>query len=204
MLLRLCVFFLGLGCISFGVALTSKALLGATPIAAIPYSLSFIFPSLSFGIWVIIFNLTLIALEWLMLRGKIRVWTILLQSFLACTFGFCVDGSMFALAGMDPHSYPIRLLWVAGGALSIACGAFLTIRTNIAVLPGDAFVLALAAVSARDFGRLRMLSDLGMSITAILLCWFILNDLTGVREGTLLSSLLTSPIIRLLMRFSKK
>lgn len=204
MIFRFLIFFLGLGCIAFGVAVTSKALLGTTPIAAIPYSMSLIFPSLSFGTWVIIFNISLVGLEWLLLRGRIRVWTILLQAFLACTFGSCVDLSMFALLGIDPHSYWMRVLWVCGGSLILASGVFLTLRSNIAVLPADGFVLALATVSARDFARLRLLSDICMSICALLLCWFVLNDLAGVREGTILASLLTSPIVRLLMRIGSK
>ncbi|MDE7240697.1 DUF6198 family protein [Desulfovibrio sp.] len=201
--LRLLVFFVGLGCVAFGVAVTTKALLGTTPIAALPYSLSLIFPSVSFGACVIGFNLALIAAEWALLRSRIRFWAIFLQAFLACIFGTCVDGSMFALLGWDPHTYLTRVLWVAGGSMLIGVGAFLTIRANIAVLPYDAFVLALAAVTAKDFGRLRMLCDVVMSLSALLLCWIVLNDLAGVREGTILASLLTSPMIRLLMRFTK-
>lgn len=204
MTLRFLIFFLGLGCIAFGVAVTSKALLGTTPIAAIPYSMSLIFPSLSFGNWVIIFNLSLLGLEWLLLRGKIRFWTILLQAFLTCTFGSCVDLSMFALLGVDPHTYWMRVLWVCGGSLILASGVFLTLKSNIAVLPGDGFILALAAVTAKNFARLRLLSDLGMSVCALLLCWFVLEDLAGVREGTILASLLTSPMVRLLMRIGNR
>ena len=149
------------------------------------------------------FNLLLIVAEWALLRSRIRFWAIFLQAFLACIFGSCVDGSMFVLLGWDPHSYPARVLWVAGGSLLIGTGAFLTIRANIAVLPYDAFVLALAAVSAKDFGRLRMVCDVCMSVSALLLCWLVLDDLAGVREGTILASLLTSPVIRLLMRLTK-
>ena len=201
--LRLLVFFAGLGCVAFGVAVTTKALLGTTPIAAFPYSMSLIFPSVSFGTCVIAFNLALITAEWALLRGRLRFWALILQAFLTCIFGTCVDGSMFVLLGLDPHSYLARVLWVAGGSLLIGVGAFLTIRANIAVLPYDAFVLALATVSAKDFGRLRMLCDVLMSVAALLLCWLVLDDLAGVREGTILASLLTSPTIRLLMRFAK-
>ncbi|MBD5558464.1 MAG: hypothetical protein HDQ92_07985 [Desulfovibrio sp.] len=200
---RLLMFFAGLGCIAFGVAVTTKSLLGTTPIAAIPYSMSLIFPSISFGACVIGFNLALIAAEWALLRSRIRFWAIFLQAFLACIFGSCVDLSMLALTGLDPVSYAARALWVAVGSVLIGVGAFLTIRANVAVLPYDAFVLALAAVSAKDFGRLRMICDVVVSLGALLLCWLVLNDLAGVREGTILASLLTSPVIRLLMRFAR-
>ena len=201
---RLLVFFTGLGCVAFGVAVTTKALLGTTPIAAIPYSMSLIFPSVSFGACVIGFNLLLIVAEWALLRGRIRFWSIFLQAVLACIFGTCVDGSMLVLLGLDPHTYAARVLWVAGGSLLIGIGAFLTIRANIAVLPYDAFILAVATVSAKEFGRLRMLCDMCTSVFALLLCWLVLDDLAGVREGTILASLLTSPVIRLLMRLTNR
>ena len=201
--LRLLVFFLGFGCVAFGVAVTTKALLGTTPITAIPYSMSLIFPFVSFGTCVIAFNLALVAAEWALLRGRIRFWAILLQAFLTCIFGSCVDLSMFVLLGLDPHSYLARVLWVAVGSVLLGTGAFLTIRANIAVLPYDGFVLALATVSAKDFGRLRMICDIVFSLVALLLCWLVLDDLAGVREGTILASLLTSPTVRLLMRFAK-
>ena len=74
----------------------------------------------------------------------------------------------------------------------------------MAVLPYDGFVLALATVSAKDFARLRMIWDIVFSLVALLLCWLVLDDLAGVREGTILASLLTSPTIRLLMRLSRR
>ena len=201
---RLLMFVVGLGCVAFGVAVTTKALLGTTPIAAVPYSLSLFFPSVSFGTCVIAFNLALVAVEWALLRGRIRFWAILLQAFLTCIFGSCVDLSMLALTGLDPVSYAARALWVAVGSVLIGVGAFLTIRANVAVLPYDGFVLALATVSAKDFARLRMIWDIVFSLVALLLCWLVLDDLAGVREGTILASLLTSPTIRLLMRLSRR
>ena len=60
---RYIVFFLGLLTTSFGVAFVTKATLGTSPIAAIPYSLSLILPVLSLGTWVVLFNLLLIVIQ---------------------------------------------------------------------------------------------------------------------------------------------
>ena len=70
--------------------------------------MSLFFPSVSFGTCVIAFNLALVAAEWALLRGRIRFWAILLQAFLTCIFGSCVDLSMLALTGLDPVSYAAR------------------------------------------------------------------------------------------------
>ena len=60
---RYIVFFMGLLTTSFGVAFVTKATLGTSPIAAIPYSLSLILPVLSLGTWVVLFNLLLIVFQ---------------------------------------------------------------------------------------------------------------------------------------------
>ena len=57
---RYFIFFIGLFFNAFGVAFTTKALLGASPIAAIPYTLSLIFPRFTMGNYVIVFNILLI------------------------------------------------------------------------------------------------------------------------------------------------
>lgn len=201
--LRVAVFMCGLTCIAFGVAVTSRASLGVTPIAAIPFSLSAVFPSLSFGMWVIAFNLALIAGEVLLLRGRARLPTIITQAFLTCVFGTCVDISLLALGGLAPHGYAQCVAWVVCGSLILGTGVFLTIRSNVAVLPGDGITMAAAAVFARDFGRIRMLSDILMAVTGLAICWLALDDLVGVREGTVIASLITSPFVRLLLRLGR-
>ena len=60
----------GLILISFGVALTTKAGLGTSPISAIPYSLSLIIPGLSMGTWLILFSIALVLIEIILLKGK--------------------------------------------------------------------------------------------------------------------------------------
>lgn len=199
----LAIFLAGLFLISLGVAVTAKALLGATPIAAIPYSLSLLFPVFSFGVWVMAFNLFLLILEFFLLRGAVRLRVLATQGALALCLGTCVDFSMFMLLGLEPRGYWQQLLWVGAGTAILATGVMCTLRSNIAVLPGDGFVLALATVTHLDFGKLRLVSDLVMALSGLALCGLLLGDFSGVREGTLLASLLCGPLVKLMLGAKK-
>lgn len=64
------IFFLGLLLNSFGVAFVTKGLLGTSPIASIPYSLSLIITQLSLGNWTIIFSILLILIQIILLKKE--------------------------------------------------------------------------------------------------------------------------------------
>lgn len=191
---------LGVALVALGVALMTKVALGCTPIAALPYFLSVSFPVITFGQWVIVFNLALVVAEVAVLKGKIRFSPVMLQCILACLFGSCVDIFMYFLGDMPPSAYTGRLLSVLGACVTIGAGASLGILANLAVLPGDGFTIAVAAATRKDIGRVRILSDTGMSLCALALCWLEFHEPLAVREGTLLAALLTGIFVRLFMK----
>lgn len=198
--LRITVFCLGVLLVALGVSLSTKAALGTSPISAIPYSLSLCIKSLSFGTWVIIFNLSLICLEWLLLRGNIKLPNLLMQIALTFLFGYCIDFFMDMLADFNPDIYMGQILTVFAGCFIIALGACLDILSNISVLPGDGFVLALASVTKKEYGRMRMLSDILMSLTGIAICLTVLGNIAGVREGTAIAAVATGYFVLILMK----
>lgn len=67
---RYLIFLIGLVLTAFGVAIVTKGVLGTSPIAAIPYSLSLVVPIFSMGTWVVLFNVLLVAIQWLILRKE--------------------------------------------------------------------------------------------------------------------------------------
>ena len=113
---RYFIFFIGLFFNAFGVAFTTKALLGASPIAAIPYSLSLIFPRFTMGNYVIAFNLLLVLLQLMILRGKANKAVLALQVVMVFAFGYCTDFSNYLLRNMIPGNYVMKLVlgfWLA-------------------------------------------------------------------------------------------
>ncbi|MBQ4615973.1 MAG: hypothetical protein IJB29_04600 [Mailhella sp.] len=197
---RIGIFLMGVMLIAFGVALTAKASLGNSPISAIPYSLSLYLPVLTFGTWVILFNLLMIAVEWILLFGKISLVNIAIQAALTFTFGGVVDASMYALQFFEPDIYALKLFAVVAGCVIISVGALLELIANISVLPGDGLVMAISLVTGFDFGRVRLISDVTMSAIALAICLITLGNPAGVREGTLISAVLIGNIVRFFIK----
>ena len=178
---RYLVFLVGLLCVSCGVALITKADLGTSPIAAIPYSLTLILPVMTMGRWMIVFNLFLVLLQLALLRRAADWRDLALQSVITLGFGSLVDVALTALRAVVPGAYPEKLGLLLIGCCVLALGAWLEVVADVVMLPGDAFTRVLARVTGIEFGKVRVV---------------FLRALVGVREGTLISALLVGNIIR--------
>lgn len=195
------IFVFGMLLISFGVTLVTKASLGTSPITAIPYSLSLILPRLSLGNWTIVFYALLIVVQFFMLRGKAKPLNLLLQLVVSFFFGYLIDGTMFLLGWFQPTLYITKLAALLLGCFILASGVYAQIVANVVMLPGDAFVKTLSEVTRREYGGIRVMSDVSMSLIAAALCLIFLRELVGVREGTVIASLLIGNIVKLITKF---
>lgn len=201
---RYCVFLAGLIFVSFGIAFVTKATLGMSPIAAIPYSLSLILPQLTLGNWTIIFSLLLIALQIIMLRRETNKAEILIQLVITFAFGYLIDLAVLLVSAISPHMYILRMLLLLGGCCVLAFGAYLETVADVAMIPGDAFVRALVKVSRKEYGTVRMISDVTMTLVAAALCLVFIHRLEGVREGSIIAAILIGNLIRLYTKKFRK
>lgn len=197
-------FLVGLFIVSFGIAFVTKAALGISPISAIPYSLSLIWPRLSLGNWTILYSLLLITLQVVLLRKNANKLEIVLQVVVSFVFGYFIDFSSWILSGFAPKLYIGRMISLLIGCAIIAFGIFLQVAAELVLVPGDAFVRAAARVTGKEFGTVKVISDSTMSIVAAILCIVFLHELSGVREGTIIAALLMGNIIKLYTRIFKK
>ena len=86
------------------------------------------------------------------------------------------------------------------GCCIIAFGAYLEVIADVVMLPGDAFVRAIAKAVKREYGGVRIISDISMSVVAGILCLIFLHQLSGVREGTIISALLVGNLVKIFSR----
>lgn len=200
LLKRYIIFAFGLVLNSFGVAFITNADLGTSPIAAIPYSLSMIIPVLSLGTWVIIFNIALIAIQFAIQKREANKIQLCLEVIIAVFFGYGVDLSMLCLQAFHPTTYILKLCSLLIGCCIIAFGAYLEVIADVVMLPGDAFVRAIAKAVKREYGGVRIISDISMSVVAGILCLIFLHQLSGVREGTIISALLVGNLVKIFSR----
>lgn len=197
------IFFAGVLCNAFGVAFITKASLGTTPIASIPYTLSLILPVYSLGSFTILIQMILIALQVLLLQKKAKAIDILLQIPISFLFGYVIDFSMWLLHSFAPKTYGIQLGSLLLGCLIIAFGAYFEVVGDVSMLPADGFTRALAKVTNKEFGTVKLLTDSSQAIIALCLGLLFLDEMAGVREGTLIGALLIGNMVKFIGRAVK-
>lgn len=190
LLRRYAVFMVGLLVVSFGIALTTRAGMGASPVAAIPYSLSLIWPRLSLGNWTILFSFLLIAVQPLLLRKRTNWAELAVQAVLTFFFGYFIDFAMWCIRALAPQGYAAQWRLLVPGSAVIAFGAWIELVGDVAMLPGHAYVRALAQMLGQPYSRVSVWSDLSMTVIAGAMCLAAMGRLSGVREGTVAAAIL--------------
>ena len=197
---RYIIFLCGLMVISFGLSIITKASLGTSPITSIPYSLSLIFTDLTLGNWTILFSILLVALQLVMLGKDADRINILLQIVVSFVFGYFIDFAMMCMQWFEPEIYVLKVASVVLGCFILAIGVYLQLVANVVMVPGDGFVYALTMKLRKDYGKVRITSDMTMVIIAAVIGLIGLGTLGGVREGTIISALLVGFIARQYMK----
>lgn len=198
---RYCVFFAGLMFVSFGIAFVTKASLGTSPISALPYTLSLIIPRLTLGNWTILFSFLFMILQVILLGRETKKIEIVIQIAITFVFGYFIDFSLFLIKAFLPQMYVVKMVSLIIGCCIIAFGAYLETVADVAMIPADAFIRALVKVTKKEYGMVRMISDVTMTLSAAALCLVFLGELTGVREGSIIAAILIGNIMRM---YSKK
>ena len=85
------LFLIGLFIASMGVALSAKAGLGTSPVASVPYSVSLVNHTLTFGWWLNMWSVLQIAVQIALLRKKCKPVEIIIQTVLAFVYGYLTD-----------------------------------------------------------------------------------------------------------------
>lgn len=201
--LRYFIFLIGLLFNSFGVAYITKASLGTTPIASIPYTLSLIVPKLTIGNFTIIVSMLLILLQVIILKKSANMLDIILQIPISFAFGYIMDFSMWILTGFSPENYVTKLISLLIGCFIIAIGAYLEVVADVTMLPADGLARAIAKKTKKEFGTIKMMTDSSQAVIAVILGLIFLHGLVGVREGTVIGALLIGNIVKMIGRVLK-
>ena len=189
-------FCIGMCFSSLGLALITNTNLGTTPITSLPVALNALAP-LSIGGYTVIVSVLFIGVEKLIL-GKHFSLANILQMPPVFLFGLFIDCWMDVTAQVGLLPYWERLCVLLSGIAVLAAGINLQVVSNAVVLPGEGIVLALAFRTRHSFGSIKTLVDSSLVASAALVGWFGLGTVVGLREGTLVSALLTGIFARML------
>lgn len=202
-IIRYLTFIAGLFFLSAGISLIVKSALGTTPISCLNYVIS-INTSLSLGSATFLFNVLLIFVEFMLLRGRnSRKDTIevLLQIPFSFLFGAFIDLNMWIFSGIVPHNYGMSLLILSSGLILQALGVVLELKPNVAIMSAEGVVKYAARRYNKDFGRMKVGFDIILVASAIITSYIFVRRIEGVREGTLIAALATGFIVTIFSRY---
>lgn len=195
---RILFFIIGTTFNALGITLITKAYLGTSPISSLPFVLSLGLPP-SFGTLTFVFNMIFFFGQIFLLKKafpKIQVLQIPVTLF----FSLLIDMFMFFFQNVKPANYFYSLLLLVLGCLVMGLGITLAVGANLVMTPGNAFVQALSDYTKKPFGNIKIGFDCTLTALAVLSSFILFGTFRGVREGTIISSILVGSFINVSQR----
>lgn len=188
------VMIIGLFIMSIGIAVSTKAGLGTTPISCVPYVLSQGF-SLSFGTFTFFMNSLFVVFQYFLLKETFEIYQ-WLQIPLIFVFSVFTDLSMILVSDLIITGYVFQWIFCLLSCVLVGFGIALLLKANLLMMAGDALVRALSHVSKIQFGYTKVGFDSTMVLIAVVVSWIMFFDLVGVREGTIAAAVLVGFIVK--------
>ena len=193
---RILLFILGLFIMAFGVSFSIVSTLGTTPISSIAYALVLI-TNIDIGITTFVFNAALILLQFLILRSGFHKKR-LLQLINCIVFSY-FNTLALAVVSQIPFDGSVLMMavFLIVSIFLIAFGIFVYMPANIAPLPGEGCVEAIAIVTGRRFSTVKILFDASVVLTALVMCWlWYASPFGAVNIGTIISAFMVGFTLR--------
>jgi uncharacterized membrane protein YczE len=154
------------------------------------------FTALTIGGWTFLWN-TLLVLCQIALLGKRFQKIQLLQIPLSFLFGWFTDVAMLLVVKIPVNSYAMQLVMVVAGVAVLAFGITLGVIANVVLNAGEGIVKALADVSGKEFGFVKMRFDAVCVILSLAISLVAFGGkIVGVREGTLIAAFLNGTMVK--------
>ena len=150
---------------------------------------------MSLGIFTFLFYALLFIFQLILYRGKFtkRDW---LQVPLSVVFSVFIDVCVPLVEFINPSNYLIKMGFLLLGCVFRSLGVSMQITADVAMLSGEAFMVALSKVSKIEFSIIKFIVDAVMVTTAVSLSFVFFGKLIGIREGTLISVVIIAPVTR--------
>lgn len=197
-LLRFIVLAIGLFIMALGVALSTKADLGVSPISCLPYVLSLILP-FTMGQLTSVMLAIFLLFQIIILRREFQ-WVQLNQLAVALIYGEMTDLTLWMIRGMEVSNYIVRWILCILSACLVAIGVAVEVCADVSSLAGDGLMKIIAQKTRVEFGKIKIMFDCGFTISGSLIGLIAFHKLTGVREGTIAAAILVGMIVSLIYR----
>lgn len=193
---RYMLFLVGLFIASMGVAFSTKAGLGTSPVASVPYSVSLVWPIFTLGGWLNLLSLLQITIQVLLMGKKCKPLEIIIQTVLAFAYGYMTDFSCLLIKGIEADTYTKQLAYMILSCIILAFGIWIQLKGAVAMLPGEAMNRAISMVTGKKYENIKIFFDVLYIAIAAIICFVFLGRLEGVREGSIFAAIMVGNIIK--------
>ena len=188
---------------SFGVVLTVKAQMGASPIVSLPNVLSGVV-GMSLGTTVFIVYFILILIEWALIRDRSRILLTLSQLPFTMLFSVFVDLIVWMLGGWVVSGPVEQWVLVIVGTAIIGFGCVLEIDANISMLADDGLVLAISQVTKVRLDKVMVIFDICFVASAFIVSYVAFHGFVGVGWGTIFAGITLGLFVRFFTKVVKR
>ena len=196
--IRVLIYCLGLLSLAFGVAFSVNSNLGVSPVNSLPYVISRIV-NVQMGTCVTAVFCFYILLQILILGRKFNPVN-LLQIVFSTIFGYFVDFAKMVLGDFTIPTYFGQLTMLAIAIPLIAVGIALYMDAQLVPMPMEGLSSCLADKFGVSFPNMKTIVDCLVVGIGLVLCFVFLGKLDGLREGTIITAVVTGKVIALIKK----
>lgn len=196
--IRVAVYCLGLFLLAMGVAISVNSNLGVSPVNSLPYVISQIL-NVQLGSTVTVVFCSYILLQIVILRREFKPVN-LLQILFSTIFGYFVDFAKMLVGDFALPTYFGKLAMLAVSIGFIALGILLYMDAELVPMPMEGLTACLAQKLRKPFPSMKTIVDCIVVGTGVVLCFVFLGGLNGIREGTIITAVVTGKIIAILRK----
>lgn len=198
LLIRVAVYCLGLFFLALGVAFSVNSNLGVSPVNSLPYVISRIL-ELPMGSCVTAVFCSYILLQVLILRREFNPVN-LLQILFSTVFGYFVDFAKALVGDFAIPTYFGQLTMLAVSIVFIALGIVFYLDAQLVPMPMEGLTAAIAGKLHKPFPTMKTVVDCAVVLTGAVLCIVCFGKLDGIREGTVITAMVTGKLVALLKK----
>ncbi|MFI3326407.1 MAG: DUF6198 family protein [Clostridia bacterium] len=190
------IYLLGLFITALGVCFSIISSLGVTPSSSTPYVVSII-TNIELGTCTTLVLISFVILQ-IIILGKDFKKKDLLQIIAGSVFGSLITLAEFITSGIQTSDiYFVNLFYCGVGVIFIALGVMLYLSPKILSLPAEGLMQAVAFKFKLPIPTAKIICDCSLVILASILSLIFLGNITGLREGTVISAVFVGLCMKL-------
>ena len=193
---RILIYALGLFFMAVGVAFSVNSSLEVSPVNSLPYVISLILNT-DMGICVTSVFSIYVLVQIIIKRSQFRLID-LTQLLFSALFGYFVDFAKWIVGDFILPGYIGQMTLLIISMLFVAVGLSLYLGVKLVNMPMEGMTLAISqCFPLIPFHKVKIIVDCSAVAVGITLSFLFLGRLQGIREGTVLSALLTGRLLPL-------